>query len=46
MKKRITGFWRMLVHKIWYKDGYFKKVMVIISILIIINLGVLLWLMY
>lgn len=46
MKKRITGFWRTLVYNVRYKDGYFKKVMVTISILIIINLGVLLWLMY
>lgn len=41
MKERITGFWRTLKHNVEWKDGYFKKVMVILLVLLIINLVVL-----
>ena len=42
MKERIKGFWRTLTHNIRYKEGYFKKGMVIISLLIVLDL-VMLW---
>ena len=45
MEKRIKGFWRTFRHKINYKYGYCKKVLVILLLLLILDL-MLLWVVW
>lgn len=41
MKKEFMGYWRTFKHKIVWKDGYCKKVLVILLSLLLIDLVVL-----